>query len=111
MKLEANLIIKRSGSSLRPRSNFIFADDDDDNEDDNDNDDDDDAEDDNDDNNDDDNDGEHKNDGDNDRLLPGPRSNFLLALLWNTEYIYVIQRCMFLFIPGFVLWFHDNPEC
>ena len=105
MKLEANLIIKRSGSSLRPRSNFIFADDDDDNEDDND--DDDDAEDD----NDDDNDGEHKNDGDNDRLLPGPRSNFLLALLWNTEYIYVIQRCMFLFIPGFVLWFHDNPEC
>ena len=102
MKLEANLIIKRSGSSLRPRSNFIFADDDD-NEDDND--DDDDAEDD----NDDDNDGEHEND--NDRLLPGPRSNFLLALLWNTEYIYVIQRCMFLFIPGFVLWFHDNPEC
>ena len=32
MKLEANLIIKRSGSSLRPRTNFIFADADDDND-------------------------------------------------------------------------------
>ena len=83
MKLEANLIIKRSGSSLRPRSNFIFADDDDDNEDDND----------------DDNDGEHENDGDNDRLLPGPRSNFLLALLWNTEY-----RCNSEVYVSFYTW-------
>ena len=97
MKLEANLIIKRSGSSLRPRSNFIFADDGDDNEDDND--DDDDAEDDNDDVNDDDNDGEHENDGDNDRLLPGPRSNFLLALLWNTEY-----RCNSEVYVSFYTW-------
>ena len=53
MKLEANLIIKRSGSSLRPRSNFIFAADDDDDNDDDDNDDDDDDV------------GEHENDGNN----------------------------------------------